>query len=166
MTFRADGVFLAPTPECNAGDCTWGAREDEGVRIWWGDAGMHVMLPDEPRAERGRVLSGVRSTDKDPCRATFVLRLSSSSSPSPSPPPLSAPAPADAASSGARAGSAAPAAKKAKKAKKAKRKPRCADIFLSVFESDGTTLDAALYDAVRQPPSRILCPDAQNHVPG
>ena len=72
MTFRADGVFLAPTPECNAGDCTWGAREDEGVRIWWGDAGMHVMRPDEPRAERGRVLSGVRSTDKDPCRATFV----------------------------------------------------------------------------------------------
>jgi hypothetical protein len=42
VVFRADGIFDAPTPECEAGDCTWSATKKK-VKIHWGQAGLHTL---------------------------------------------------------------------------------------------------------------------------
>ncbi len=42
VVFRSNGVFEAPTPECQAGGCTWSATRSQ-IQILWGQAGRHTL---------------------------------------------------------------------------------------------------------------------------
>ena len=78
VTFECDGGFNAPTPECEAGDCTWEWNvQSAEVHIKWGQEGVHRLRPegiDGGHELRGGELVGVRERDGDPCKATFVQR--------------------------------------------------------------------------------------------
>jgi len=53
-----NGQFLAPTRECEMGDCHWFAR-NKMVYIMWGNAGLHtVKLDDSKRSLRGMRYDG------------------------------------------------------------------------------------------------------------
>jgi DnaJ-class molecular chaperone len=71
VVFRADGIFDAPTPECEAGHCTWSATKKK-VKIHWGQAGLHTLSATNAQK---KVLRGIRDADGESCSATFVQKL-------------------------------------------------------------------------------------------
>ena len=68
VTFEADGTFSAPTPDCEAGKCRWGASKSGEVKIKWGKSGLHKVRIAKDR----KSLKGKRVKDGQPCAATFV----------------------------------------------------------------------------------------------
>jgi len=72
VQFDEDGIFWAPSPECEDRSkqaCHWTAKGNT-VRIHWGAAGLHTL-----QVESKRKLVGKRDADGDPCQATFAKNL-------------------------------------------------------------------------------------------
>ena len=166
VIFAADGQFLAMTPDCEAGDCTWWAT-DTKVFIEWGDAGLHEVEASALRPGRGSRLSGRRVRDGDRVAAVYV---SGGSAEAVRKPPKSTEAlgpstvgASEAAAATGTAGTAGTSGKSSTAGKAgtagtagtveapASRGAVCAYIFKSVFESHGTSVDADIYrDTIKQ----------------
>jgi DnaJ-class molecular chaperone len=66
VELQARGVFMAPTPECEARECRWFAQ-DGAIYIMWGQAGLHSVTVSADK----RSLKGMRY-DGDACSGAFV----------------------------------------------------------------------------------------------
>ena len=73
VKFAADGIFEAPTDDCQAyaEACRW-AASGKKIYIMWGQSGLHIMKANRMEASPKTKLQGKRKSDKDPCSATFV----------------------------------------------------------------------------------------------
>mmetsp|Transcript_20723 Transcript_20723/g.26408 ORF Transcript_20723/g.26408 Transcript_20723/m.26408 type:complete len:540 (-) Transcript_20723:730-2349(-) len=70
VTFASNNVFQAPTADCEAGECSWTAK-DGLVYIMWGNAGLHTVAAPSKDVKK---ISGIRY-DGEPLSAAFVRKL-------------------------------------------------------------------------------------------
>lgn len=71
VQFQQDGQFDAPSRECQHKGCKWTASKDK-IYIWWGQAGLHVMMTNDSEAKQGTTMKGKRKMDGDKLSAKFL----------------------------------------------------------------------------------------------
>eukprot|EP00924_Labyrinthula_sp_SR-Ha-C_P014272 augustus_masked-scaffold_20-processed-gene-0.9-mRNA-1 protein AED:0.07 eAED:0.07 QI:0/-1/0/1/-1/1/1/0/499 len=66
VKFNADGVFWAPTGDCESGKCFWRVANNQ-IFIQWGNEGLHTVI------KKGNNLQGIRF-DGEKISASFVRK--------------------------------------------------------------------------------------------
>lgn len=71
VQFTSDGKFMAPTDDCQRGECSWTVGSGGEILIEWGDAGKHSVRVAADRQS----ISGFRVKDREACQGTFVKNI-------------------------------------------------------------------------------------------